>query len=61
MSNFCDSVFDDIKITDAEVEEVTRTQAASSVWHDQRCGRVTASVAGQCCKTDMLNPAASLL
>ena len=45
----------------ADVEEATREQASSRIWHEQRHGRITASVAADCLRTNIQSPAPSLL
>ena len=45
----------------AHVEEATREQASSRIWHEQRHGRITAYVAPDCLRTNIQSPTPSLL
>ena len=43
------------------IEECTRNQASSAAWHEQRSGRITASVAHAAMHTDPRSPSRSVL
>ncbi|KAL3885007.1 hypothetical protein ACJMK2_025106 [Sinanodonta woodiana] len=54
LTKMCNSMYEQSHISDAQVayvEEVTRNQSSSLVWHEQRVGRITASIAGDCLRT----------
>lgn len=60
----CRTVFENLSIseeTSKMIELQTRGQTTSSSWMSQRCGRVTASVAHECLRTNQDKPAPSLL
>ena len=60
----CNKVKASLIITIDEVkylENVTRNQSASIVWHEQRAGRITGSVAHSVMHTNISNPAKSLI
>jgi len=64
MIDMCDSLFNKIQVNEKEIcyiEEATRNQSTSSVWHDQRLGLITASIIGDVLRTDPTNPAPSLV
>ena len=63
-SELCASTRRDLIITQDEitfVEQASRQQANSLVWHEQRAGRVTASRAHQVLHTSLTNPSVSLV
>ena len=43
------------------VEEVTRSQSTSTVWHEQRAGRITSSIVSDILRTNITQPAPSKL
>ena len=43
------------------IEERTRNQSQSTAWHDQRLGRITASVMGDVMKTNHTTPSKSII
>ena len=58
------SAADNLKISADEVryvEESTRNQSSSIVWHDQRAGRITSSTVHDVLRTDALKPAPSII
>lgn len=60
----CENVKQTMKVTQAEVDylaESTIKQSSSPVWHEQRTGRVTASVAHNVLHTKPDNPALSII
>ncbi|XP_070175403.1 uncharacterized protein [Littorina saxatilis] len=62
MLDLCDAT--NIQVSAAEVkqvEEATRGQSSSKIWHEQRHGRITASVGSECLRTNVHSPAPSLL
>ncbi|KAL3888381.1 hypothetical protein ACJMK2_000749 [Sinanodonta woodiana] len=64
LTKMCNSMYEQSHISDAQVvyvEEVTRNQSSSLVWHEQRVGRITASIAGDCLRTSLSNPSPSLI
>ena len=55
---------DNLKVSAEEVtfvEESTRNQAASAIWHEQRAGRITSSTVHEVLRTSALHPAPSVL
>jgi len=60
-----ESVFlSDIIVSSAEIVELecnTREQYKCKLWHEQRVGRLTASVFHTACRTNILRPARSLI
>lgn len=64
LNKMCDSIYEQLHISDAQVayvEEVTRNQSSSSVWREQRVGRIMASAAGDCLRTSLSNPSPSII
>ncbi|KAL3847209.1 hypothetical protein ACJMK2_018131 [Sinanodonta woodiana] len=64
LTKMCNSMYEQSHKSDAQVayvEEVTRNQSSSLVWHEQRVGRITASIAGDCLRTSLSNPSPSLI
>jgi len=62
ISKYCETI--NISITQSEVDFVEKStvlQAKSVTWHEQRAGRITASVAHKVMRTDLSNPAKSLI
>lgn len=60
----CDAAFSSIAISQSEailLERETRNQHSSSLWMEQRCGRLTASKFGDICKTSIKKPSKSLI
>ena len=58
------SAKDNLKISADEVdyvEESTRNQSSSGVWHDQRAGRITSSTVHDILRTDANRPAPSIV
>ncbi|KAL3865828.1 hypothetical protein ACJMK2_043178 [Sinanodonta woodiana] len=64
LTKMSNSMYEQSHISDAQVayvEEVTRNQSSSLVWHEQRVGRITASIAGDCLRTRLSNPSPYLI
>ena len=60
----CEKVKDSLKVTEAEtsyLSDSTVKQCSSSVWHEQRTGRITASVAHSVIHTKVDAPAPSVI
>ena len=60
----CEKVKDSLKVTEAEVSylsDSTVKQSSSSLWHEQRTGRLTASVAHSVIHTKVDAPAPSVI
>jgi len=62
VSTYCLSVDISVSLDEIDaVEQSTILQADSVTWHEQRTGRITASVAHKILKTDICNPPYSLI
>ena len=62
--SLCNETFRKVTATTDQVkyvEELTLTQSNSTMWHDMRLGRITASVAGDVLRTSLTSPAPSLI
>ena len=63
-STHCTNIINKMIISDDEidyVEEMSRSQRTSTVWHEQRAGRITASMAHKFLHTSLSQPAKSYI
>ena len=64
LEQLCADTSRQLAVTKSEadlIEECTRNQASSAAWHEQRSGRITASVAHAAMHTDPRSPSRSVL